>query len=92
MFGIFEAPHTSIGWSGGAGGGSFAGPGGGGSYGGPGGDIPAGGFPGIFPGGGVSNSGWAGLTQLQRDELKKDCVKKGTCVMGPPASFLGKRF
>lgn len=81
MFGIFEAPHTSIGWSGGgAGGGPDTGAG-----------IPPGGFPGIFPGGGVSNSGWAGLTQLQQEELKKDCVKKGTCVLGPPASFLGSK-
>lgn len=75
MFGIFTAPHISIGWSGSAGG-----------------DIPPGGFPGIFPGGGVSNSGWAGFTQFQQEQLKKDCVKNGTCVMGPPASFLGKRF
>lgn len=89
MFGIFEAPHTSIGWSGGAGGGPgvFVGPAGGG-----GGGIPPGGFPGIFPGAGVSNSGWAGLTDLQRQQLKKDCVKNGTCVLGPPASFLGRRF
>lgn len=88
MFGIFEAPHTSIGWSGGAGGGVgvFAGPAGGG-----GGMIPPGGFPGMFPGGGVSNSGWAGLTQSQQDQVKKDCVKKGTCVIGPPASLMGTK-
>jgi len=89
MFGIFEAPHVqpSIGWSGGAGGGPgvFAGPSGGGG-------IPAGGFPGIFPGGGVSNSGWAGLNQAQQEQLKKDCVKNGTCVIGPPASLMGRRF
>lgn len=87
MFGVFEAPHTSIGWSGGGGGGSFGGPGSGASYGGPGGGIPAGGFPGIFPGGGVSNSGWAGLT----DQQKKDCAKRGECVLGPPASLMGPR-
>jgi hypothetical protein len=85
MFGIFEAPHLS--WSGGAGGGPgvFAGPGG------PSGGGP-GGFPGIFPGGGVSNSGWAGLNQVQQEQLKKDCVKNGTCVIGPPASMMGRRF
>lgn len=87
MFGIFEAPHTSIGWSGGAGGGPgvFAGPGG------PSGGGP-GGFPGMFPGAGVSNSGWAGLTQAQQEQIQKDCVKNGTCVIGPPASMMGKRF
>lgn len=90
MFGVFEGPHTSIGWSGGAGGGSFVGPGGGGSYGGPGGAIPAGGFPGIFPGGGVSNSGFAGFTKNYK-EWKKDCAKKGECVMGPPPSLMGPR-
>ena len=67
MFGTFEAPHVSIGWSGGPGGGSFGGPGSGASYGGPGGGIPAGGFPGIFPGGGVSNSGWAGLNEQAKN-------------------------
>lgn len=88
MFGVFEAPHTSIGWSGGGGGGSFGGPGSGASYGGPGGAMPGGGgFPGMFPGGGVSNSGWAGLT----DQQKKDCTKKGQCVMGPPPSLMGPR-
>lgn len=80
MFGIFEAPHVSIGWSGGAGGGPDAGAG-----------ISPGGFPGIFPGGGVSNSGWAGLTQMQQELVKKDCVKNGTCVLGPRASFLGSK-
>lgn len=86
MFGIFESPHASVGWSGGGGGGSFGGPGSGASFGGPGGAIPAGGFPGIFPTGGVSNSGWAGY-----NEWKKDCAKKGECVMGPPASLMGPR-
>jgi len=88
MFGIFEPPHTSIGWSGGGAGGGpgvFAGPPGGGGF-GPG-AIPPGGFPGIFPGGGVSNSGWAGLTEQQ----KKDCKKKGECVIGPPPSLMGPR-
>ncbi len=89
MFGMFEAPHTSIGWSGGAGGGAgvVAGP----PAGGGGGLIPAGGFPGIFPAGGVSNSGWAGINDLNYQQWKKDCVKKGTCVMGPPAALMGPR-
>lgn len=92
MFGIFEAPHLS--WSGGGGGGAFVGPGagsGGNSFGGPGGGIPAGGFPGIFPGGGVSNSGFAGMNQAQYENWKKDCVKNGTCVIGPPPGLMGPR-
>lgn len=87
MFGLFDPPHASIGWTGGGPGGGpgvFAGPGMGP---GTGGGIPPGGFPGMFPGTGVSNSGWAGLTDAQ----KKDCTKKGQCVMGPPPSLMGPR-
>ena len=50
-----------------------------------------GGFPGIFPGGGVSNSGWAGLNELQnRRPCTPEDVRQGRCTMGPPPSLSGR--
>ena len=93
MFGIFEMPHTSIGFTGGSPGGAFGGGPGGGGVGGGGPAIPAGGFPGIFPGGGVSNSGWAGLQQMQQTQppCGPDDVKRGRCTMGPPPGLMGAK-
>jgi hypothetical protein len=65
---------------------------GGGATGGGGPSVPPGGFPGIFPGGGVSNSGWAGLNELQnRQPCTPLDAKNGKCVMGPPAGLSGAK-
>lgn len=79
MFGGFGTLHEM-----GQPGGAFA------SVGGMGGGP--GGFPGIFPGGGVSNSGWAGLNQLQSvTPCTTEDLKNGRCVMGPPPQLSGKK-
>lgn len=63
----------------------------GGATGGGGGGIPPGGFPGIFPGGGVSNSGWAGLNELQnRPPCTPEDVRQGRCTLGPPPQLSGR--
>lgn len=55
---------------------------------GPVGSTLFGGFPGIFPGMGPSQSGAAGLVELQKAQER--CMKDRTCpvVYGPPSGWL----